>query len=385
MSQIQFTSTKLDDGQEFLTVFAQGRLLPPVDSTHPNFEEIKGLVLESLSGEFIDEDYLVSLFDVAQTIATKFESVSDRIKVGHGRILLDGEEIDNALTKQILRFMDEGVEDWKPLVAFFEKVLSNPNEHSREQLFEWLNRHYFTITSNGDIVGYKGVASDGQGGYQSISSGKEQVLVDGEPHTGKIPNPIGAEIEMARSLVHHDPSVGCSVGLHVGTYEYASSFSHGTVLEVHVNPRDVVSVPTDCNWQKVRTCRYKVVDVTEAKYDTAFLGLDADNSTDEEVENGIDLDLGLTDAPTIIYDGTAAQVGDRFRGTPQSILHGTVTVTGILDDGNLQLRWDDGVDDPSWGWSPDTLNGAELISRGVKFDDLGAGSKHQDEKGRFIG
>jgi hypothetical protein len=55
---------------------------------------------------------------------------------------------------------------------------------------------------------------------------------------------------------------GCSVGLHVGTYDYASNFTLN-VLEVHVNPRDVVSVPTDSNWAKVRCCRYVVIKEVE--------------------------------------------------------------------------------------------------------------------------
>jgi hypothetical protein len=29
---------------------------------------------------------------------------------------------------------------------------------------------------------------------------------------------------------------------------------------VSVNPRDVVSVPKDCGYQKLRTCRYTVLD-----------------------------------------------------------------------------------------------------------------------------
>lgn len=377
MSTIQFTSYKTDD-QEFLTVFANGQLLPPVDSTHPNFSAIKEIIADSLQCELdqSEVDHLVSLFDVAKTIAERFKSVSDRIKVGHGRILLDGEEVENALTKQILRFMDEGVEDWKPLVNFFEKVLSNPQEHSREQLYSWLDKHEFTITADGDIVGYKGVTTNGDGEFCSISSGSEQVLVDGEPHTGRIPNPIGAEIEMARSLVHHDPTVGCSRGLHVGTYEYASSFSRGTVLEVHVNPRDVVSVPTDCNWQKVRTCRYTVVDVIESKYGTPCIGLDADNSTDDDVAKATDL---------VLDNGTPVRVGDVWEG---GLLPEQATVTDVKNK-IITLDFEDGS---SGDFGVDILCNSDLVRRAGKHpaqDDQGRfsngrpGSK-RDSSGRFV-
>ncbi|MDQ2739570.1 MAG: hypothetical protein M3Y35_13360, partial [Actinomycetota bacterium] len=59
-------------------------------------------------------------------------------------------------------------------------------------------------------------------------------------------------------------------GLHVGTFEYAKNFGH-KLLICSVNPRDVVSVPRDCGFQKLRTCRYTVLDeqplrVTETTY-----------------------------------------------------------------------------------------------------------------------
>jgi hypothetical protein len=148
-------------------------------------------------------------------------------------------------------------------------VQSNPNEHSKEQMYEWLDRRDFTITSDGLIVGYKGVAPDGNGGYLSIHEG--QAIVDGETVKGRIPTNPGSTVEMPRSEVQWDPSVGCHRGLHVGTWDYASSFAQGTVLEVHVNPRDVVSVPTDSDAAKVRCCRYTIVREIAVPYSTPVL------------------------------------------------------------------------------------------------------------------
>src|ERR1019366_5793465 len=132
-------------------------------------------------------------------------------------------------------------------------VASNPNEHSREQLYSWLDARDFTITSDGNLVGYKGVKSD----LKSVHSGPG--IVNGEAINGHLDNSPGNTVEIARSVVQHDPSNGCASGLHVGTYDYARSW--GTVtLKVEVNPRDVVSVPTDCDAAKVRVCRYEVIE-----------------------------------------------------------------------------------------------------------------------------
>ena len=54
--------------------------------------------------------------------------------------------------------------------------------------------------------------------------------------------------------------------VHVGSLEYVRDFAcgYGTengdrIVIVKCNPKDVVSVPHDCNFQKVRTARYEVL------------------------------------------------------------------------------------------------------------------------------
>lgn len=244
-----------DEDESNIIVYVGGKMRV-AHSTHPYFEAI-------LEGARNGDESIADLFDLAEAAASRFDRLSERVSVANGRLYLDGEQIDNALTQQVLRFIDAGVDDWKPLVAFFENVQANTNEHSREQLYAWLAKRDFTITPDGLIVGYKGVRKTDEGLF-SIHSGK--AIVNGVVHNGNIPQPFGGVIEMPRSEVQHDPSVGCHRGLHVGTYEYAQSFAAGALLEVHVNPRDVVSVPTDCDWAKMRTCRYSIVKLIDAPY-----------------------------------------------------------------------------------------------------------------------
>jgi hypothetical protein len=271
MSAVQYTLIGNEDGSN-IVVFVAGSAPMVAHESHPNFERI-------LDGALANDETVLDLFDIAATAAQKFERLSERITTANGRLYLDGEEVNNALTSQVLRFLDEGVEDWKPLVAFFENVQSNPNEHSKEQMFEWLDRRDFTITQDGLIVGYKGVKPDGNGGYLSIHAG--QAIVDGETVKGNIPTNPGSVVEMPRSEVEWDPTVGCHRGLHVGTWDYASSFAQGTVLEVHVNPRDVVSVPTDSDAAKVRCCRYTIVSEIAVPYSAPVIGgYDLDDDDD---------------------------------------------------------------------------------------------------------
>ncbi len=274
MVKIKYNLVKFQDSDEAnLTVFVGGDMYVVTD-THSNFKDIVKKVLA-------DDESVVDLFDVSKTAEKRFDRLSERVTVSNGRIYFDGEEVDNALTTQVLRFIDGGVEDFNPLVKFFEKVMTNPNEHSREQLYRWLSRYDFTITDEGDFIAYKGVQTvDGDHKYESISTGK--AISNGVEYNGAIPNPLGAVVEMPRGDVQFDPSVGCHTGLHAGTWDYASAFARGAVLTVVINPRDVVSVPTDCQDQKLRVCRYTVQDVTEVKYESPVISFDDEDDEDED-------------------------------------------------------------------------------------------------------
>lgn len=279
MNNFQYTLVGNDEGSN-IVVFVPGSSPQVAHESHPNFAAI-------VDGALQGDVSVVELFDIAQTAAQKFQRLSERITTANGRLYLDGEEVDNALSTQVLRFIEEGVDDWQPLIAFFENVQANPNEHSREQMFEWLNRRDFTITQDGLIVGYKGVkadlAMDDEGDYAipvycSIKSGK--ATVNGEVVEGLIPTNPGDLVEMPRSEVEWDPSVGCHRGLHVGSWDYAFNFAKGAVMEVHVNPRDVVSVPTDFDAAKVRCCRYTIINVVEVAYTAAVIDYAADADGD---------------------------------------------------------------------------------------------------------
>lgn len=240
-----------------VTVVVDGIPYAAADS-HPNFREILRLATEG-------DRSVVDLFDLSVAVAKKFEYLSERVSVRDGRVYFDGEPIHSVLNTQIMDFYTAG-EDFMPLVNFYDKLMQNPNKDSREQLYAWLDAHKFTITPEGDLLGYKGVRKTDEGKYVSVNHGR--AIVNGEEVNGAIPNNIGDVVTMPRSEVEFNPSVGCSTGLHVGTWNYARDWAKGEVLEVVVNPRDVVSVPHDCSAQKLRTCRYVVTGVATGDYNT---------------------------------------------------------------------------------------------------------------------
>lgn len=225
-----------------------------------------------------DVEDIERLFDLDLAVNDTFQSLTERASVVNGRVLFDGDPVDRTIERLILRLYNKGDNAYKSVLAFMEKVYTNLSEHTRENLFTWLAAEDFSIDSDGDIVAYKGLRADGT----SIHAGP--AFVDGKPVNGHVPNHPGSVIEISRSDVVANPAIGCAYGLHAGTYEYASGFAQGLLVEVRVNPRDVVSVPTDCGAQKMRVSRYRVVRSIESKYNDALV---EDNDFDVEYDDEI--------------------------------------------------------------------------------------------------
>lgn len=265
MSKISYKVVSVD-GVRFATIYQDGEVHLVSDDTHHNLDEI---VTAAQSGEDVSE-----LVDVGRSIQRRFDDVVEgRVAVRNGVVYFDDDPMHGAVADAIVRFLQDG-KSVTPLVKFMENIMANPQEHSREQFYRWIETHQFPIDDDGHIVAYKGVTTD----LKSIHSGG--AFVDGEWVRGQIPNQVGSVITMGRSEVAHDPATPCHTGLHAGTWDYASGFGQ-VVLHVRINPRDVVSVPNDCGSAKVRVCRYEVVGTTEKEYDSAYYEVEDEYDEDE--------------------------------------------------------------------------------------------------------
>ena len=268
MSGLIFTLTG-DDNESEISVYIPGVGFKSAFSDHANFNAI---VEAARAGD----ESVADLFDVGTALIQRFASLSDggRVSYADGRLFLDNDEIHGVVVDHILASMSAGLRDFTPLVNFIEKLAANPNQGSVDQLYAWLVREGFTIDTDGYLVAYKGVQPNGNGGFSSINTGR--AIVNGDVKTGAIPQNIGDVVEMPRSEVQYDPSNGCSTGLHVGNFDYANGWARGALLEVRVDPADVVSVPTDCSAQKMRVCRYTIVGTIEQKITAPVIGSEYD-------------------------------------------------------------------------------------------------------------
>lgn len=264
-----------------VTLFRRGKS-QVAGSDHPNFNEIV-VALESQR----PAHEVASLFDQGSALVRGFRraaklikkvmvveegdpttpqaqealaKIAEGIEVKDGALYFQHERMAGPLADAILlHYRDKREEAFMPLVRFLGKVMANPNPHSREHLYKWMQHKSFGINNDGDIVAYKGVYGAGKEKGQFVSTTAGDAIVDGRQIRGRqIPNRVGSTVEMPRSEVTFDPNEPCSAGLHVGTVSYARKFGNH-MIEVRIDPRDVVSVPNHDGHQKMRVCKYKVV------------------------------------------------------------------------------------------------------------------------------
>jgi hypothetical protein len=196
------------------------------------------------------------------------------VTIDSGLILLDGEPVENVLVDRMFQFLDLGL-DVEPLALFLVNLYKNPSYQSIQELYGFLEASDLTITSDGCFLAYKRVRDD----YMDI-------------YTGKMDNSIGTIVKMDRNQVDDNREQTCSNGLHICGRDYLSSYGaygngYRTVV-VKVNPRDVVSIPTDYNNHKGRVCEYEVVGELEHSNEAPLEGIVTNDYDDWYPEDEMD-------------------------------------------------------------------------------------------------
>jgi len=259
-----------DNGEQVSIVFSNGESETVTDK-HANFQSIVQALISKPAGY---GPVVYDLANIAKTVGRKFRNLSERVTTDGSELYFDGDAIDGSLASFILKLLredaqksaaffggdaaDAGDEEsqvtWEALVKFLELLYANPNPQSRESLYGFISRHGLTIRKDGHFIAYKGL--DGDFGSKHKGYG----IVDGVEVNGTLFNKPGSVLRFPRKDVNSNTAVGCAQGLHAGTHAYATNWaSGGKLVAVAINPTNVVSVPDDCYYQKIRVCEYEVL------------------------------------------------------------------------------------------------------------------------------
>ena len=235
----------------FITVFIEGKQYT-INASNPAFPNALKAYKES------DWQGLVDSIHPANKLHRLYFQY-ENIEVKDGNVYIDGDAVTSIVAERVLNALAGDV-DAVHIFKFMTRLQLNPSKRAVDELYTFLEHKNLPITDSGTFLAYKAVRSD----YS-------------DKHTGTFFNTVGSVLTMPRNKVDDDKNAPCSYGFHAGTLEYASDFAnhYDKMVVVEIDPADVVSIPTDCNFQKLRTCRYKVVaeyekPLVEDKYTSNF-------------------------------------------------------------------------------------------------------------------
>ena len=274
-----------------LTIFWEGKPYT-LRKDHVNFQLAKKAILDARY------DDLGDLLDITKAVENFVEG---DIEVKDEIVYYKGHRLHGVVVEKLLEMLRAGMKDSAPLTNFISRLQANPSANSVNELYSFMSYKSLANTPDGKVLGYKGVQSD----YWSTTGNADTIVLQGETNDRhQILNEVGATIEVARRCVDDNKDNHCSFGLHVGSFDYANDWAgeDGKLLLVEFDPADAVSVPTDCNFQKLRVSKYKVIsDISDMRKELnkpvyeankPIYGSDDDDFVDEEEEENDFVDQG---------------------------------------------------------------------------------------------
>lgn len=229
-----------DDGNS-ITVFFKSGESAVWRADNPNYEVVKDLAIKS---EWIAIETLhnTSKAVLEGNIEISEDGITAKTTDVTIKIKLDEE---NKFVKFVKLLKQKGVVDKRieEITPFLKKLVDNPFIDAVEEVYDFCNAGDFEITKNGNIIAYKNVREDLGSIYDD----------------GKTKHVIGEYTEVED--FDTDRHSVCSKGLHFCSRDYLTSYTGPRTIAVEIDPRDIVSIPTDYSYQKGRCRKYKTLGI----------------------------------------------------------------------------------------------------------------------------
>ena len=257
------TATKSNDNHWTVILGGQPFMF---DHTHPQYAALVECVHSG------DADQFVELINTVHQIEDWSEG---DFEFRDGFLYFEDEQVASQPTSRVIEMIQQGFPH-KPMLNYLTNLYDNVSERAVQESYTWSSHKGLPITDDGMMVGYKGVAIY-RGDTIKGKNGEIKDVDHVDRYTGKtFRNNVGDVCSMKRRQVCDDHTQGWSSGLHVGTYDYACDWatSSGVVLLVKFNPKDIVSVPSDCNCQKMRVSEYEVIAIAREQLEEAVYAED---------------------------------------------------------------------------------------------------------------
>lgn len=203
-----------------------------INKTHLTYNKVIDAIKQNLW------DTVKELINPTKAILTYSKG---NIDIVNNELFWKGNPFHNSLAVRMVQMLQDEF-DIEPMVKFMNNLMENPSKRAVDELYGFLEKNNLPITPDGCFLAYKRVRND----YKDC-------------HTGSMDNSVGTIVEMERNEVDDNRDNTCSSGLHFCSYSYLESFGGERTVIVKINPANVVSIPSDYNEAKGRTCRYEVI------------------------------------------------------------------------------------------------------------------------------
>jgi acyl carrier protein len=259
-------------------VLDNGKQILSATKDHPHWADLINAYTDKAEAKLLE---LLSMKRIVEKFSRGGLVVSDT-GVFYQDMPLSGVDVD-----RVLAFMRQNL-PYTSIANYMVRKLANTSRRAIHEMYNFLEKGNIPLTDEGYITAYKGVKRD----FYSVTSGKEPLVCGKRNEDGQIFNGVGEVISMDRKWVDDDFRNGCSGGLHAGSLNYARDWAHqhtGIIILIEIDPADVVSVPADCDCNKLRCCRYKVVGTFDGPLPDTYTSdystkdpISAEDSTEED-------------------------------------------------------------------------------------------------------
>ena len=243
-----------------------------VDNSHPNY----ALIVQAVKDQRFDE--VPELINVS-IVLHKYSRGKVVVDVDAASISYNGVEVHNCLVNRIFTMMEEGF-PIDPMVNFLANLMENPSKTAVNELYLFMERGNLPLTEDGCFIAYKRVNGDYMDCHSRSVLNKPNDMIGADDVAklrfvnGQYTTKRGVTVDlssgqtvisMMRNAVDDNRDNTCSEGLHFCSHEYLKSFGGERLVVLKINPADVVSIPSDYNNTKGRTCKYVVVGEVEGE------------------------------------------------------------------------------------------------------------------------
>ena len=239
------------------TVVIDGKI-HTVSKTHITYDKIISAIREN--------DW-ATVKDVIEPKKVVLNYGAGNVSIQGDTLFWKGAEFHSTLATRMITMLSEGF-PIEPMTLFMENLMQNPSKRSVTELYGFLEKNNLPITPDGHFLAYKKVRDN----FFDV-------------HSGTMDNSPGNVLEMERNAVDDDKDRTCSTGLHFCGMSYLGHFGGARVVIVKINPRDVVSIPSDYNDAKGRTCRYEVIGELGVNPEDAFTKVVQENANGTQTVN----------------------------------------------------------------------------------------------------